>query len=219
VDKVLIIIPAHNEENHVGNVVRGAKKYGQVIVVDDGSTDNTSGTAYEAGAKVFKLSKNRGKGYALRFGAKKAIEMGANTLVFMDADEQHNPEDIPKFLKKYYESENIVFGQRQGEGKMPFIKKIGNWGIGFLFKSLFKEDPKDMLCGFKTMNKDSFEKIIWKHDGYEVEIEMLVNILKNKLKIEYVDIPIVYLDRKKGTTIKDGVSIVKNIIKIKMGII
>ncbi len=211
-DKTFIIIPAHNEEKHVGNVVRGAKEFGNVIVVDDGSTDGTSGVAHENGAKVYKLSKNRGKGYALRFGAKKAIERGAETLIFIDADEQHRTEDIPKFIEAL-KGVDIVLSSRKG-GKMPLIKRIGNWGIINLFKLLFGADPGDMLCGFKAIRSKSLEKIMWKTDGYSVEIEMLVNILKNKIIISTVEIPIIYKDVKKGTTIIDGIKIGMTLITL-----
>jgi glycosyltransferase involved in cell wall biosynthesis len=203
VEKIFIIIPAYNEEKYIEAVVKGAKKYGRVLVVDDGSIDKTSENAKKAGATVYKLSRNKGKGFALRLGAKKAVEQGAEILVFIDGDGQHRPEDIPKFLQALKEKD-IAFGSRKS-GNMPLVKKIGNWGLNLMFNLFFGGDAGDLLCGFRAVRKDSMEKIIWKEDGYNVEVE-----ISAKAKIES---PAVYLDSRKGTDVFDGITMGFSILK------
>ena len=204
--KVAVVIPAKDEEKTIGYVVEGAKKHADlVIVVDDGSSDRTAERAAEAGAKVLKLSKNMGKGYAMRVGAKKAIEMGAECIVFMDADGQHRAEDLPKFVKGLEEAD-VVFGQRSS-GRMPVIKRVGNWGIAFLFRLLFGSWPGDMLCGFKAFRREALEKVWWKSNDYFVETEVTAKALLKKLRVKKIEIPVIYRERQKGTTVWDGIKI------------
>jgi glycosyltransferase involved in cell wall biosynthesis len=205
VEKVFIVIPAYNEEKYVGAVVKGAKKYGSVIVVDDGSIDKTSDAAGKEGAAVYKLSRNKGKGFALRFGAEKALGQGAEVLIFMDGDGQHRPEDIPKFLEALKDAD-AVFGSRTA-GNMPLIKKIGNWGIKNMFRLFFGRDAGDLLCGFKAVKKEAWESIKWKENGYNVEVEISARASRKKMKIAKVSIPIIYLDNRKGTDVADGIRI------------
>src|SRR3989344_9620007 len=108
--KVVVIIPAHNEASRIKPVIRGVKKYfKEVIVVDDGSQDTTTSVAEETGAVVLRHITNLGKGAALKTGCDYALQKGAEKFVVMDADGQHNPKDILRFLKAL-ESNDIVFG-------------------------------------------------------------------------------------------------------------
>ena len=204
--KVFIVIPAYNEEKHIFEVVKGARKYGKVIVVDDGSQDATAELAREAGALVLKLSRNKGKGYAMRVGARRALELGADAVVFMDGDGQHRPEDVPKFIEGLKHSEAVV-SKRVGGGRMPLIKRIGNWGIVNMFKLLFGSDPGDMLSGFRAFRKDALEKVWWKSDGYLVETEVTILSRIHHIKRSEVKIPIIYHQKGKGTGVWDGIKI------------
>lgn len=211
--KTVIVIPAKDEEKRVGEVVKGAKKYGDVFVVDDGSNDRTSDVAREAGAKVFRLSKNKGKGYALRIGVKKALETKPDYVVMIDGDGQHRFEDIPKFLEKLRDYE-IVFGQRTG-GNMPPIKKVGNWGLHQIFSLLFGSRITDTQCGFKAFRADALKKVHWKSERYFVDTEIAA--ASSKFRVSVVEIPIIYHDKYKGTTIFDGIVIGYRMLKLKFG--
>ena len=216
--KIAVVIPARNEEEHIAEVVRGARKHAdQVIVVDDGSVDRTAEEASCAGARVLKLSKNKGKGYAMRVGAERALSGGAGVIVFMDGDGQHRPEDIPVFLKGL-EDADAVFGNREG-GDMPLIKRFGNRGIGLLFRILFKHYPKDMLCGFKAFRADALKKVWWQSDGYFVETEITAKSFVKGLRIRRVDIPIIYKDVAKGTSVLDGLIIGLKMILLKLNML
>ncbi len=213
--KVFIVIPAYNEEKHIFEVVKGARKYGKVIVVDDGSQDATAELAREAGALVLKLSRNKGKGYAMRVGARRALELGADAVVFMDGDGQHRPEDVPKFVEAVREGAEVVLGQRVG-GKMPMIKKIGNWGLQQMFFLLFGRSVKDTQCGFKAFPARVLEGLEWKENGYFVDTEIAAMASRQGLRVAFVEIPAIYHDPKKGTTVWDGIKIGWEMVKLRL---
>ncbi|MBR9680177.1 MAG: glycosyltransferase family 2 protein [Candidatus Altiarchaeota archaeon] len=203
---IAAIIPAKNEEKHISDVVKQTKKYVDlVMVIDDGSADNTAELARAAGAKVVKLSKNMGKGYAVRIGVERAAMEKAEIIVLIDGDGQHNPDDIPKLLKDLDDAD-IVFGQRKG-GKMPIIKRFGNWFLQRMFDLLFGYFLEDTQCGFRAFRTVIMQKIMWKSKGYFMDTEIAARAGTNKLRINKTEIPIVYHNPIKGTGILDGLEI------------
>ena len=125
---VYVIIPGLNEEKHIANVISRTIKQGfkNVIFVDDGSKDNSVKKAVSAGATVLSHKVNLGKGSAVKTGADYAITQGAKTLVFMDSDGQHKPEEISKLLK-YTQKCDVVLGYRKFNKNMPMVMRFGNW--------------------------------------------------------------------------------------------
>ena len=213
--KVVTIIPVCNEEKHIGKVVGDARRHcDAVLVVDDGSTDSTAMAAKKEGAHVLKLSKNKGKGFAMRIGVDRVLKEGADVIVFMDGDEQHRAEDIPAFVNAL-KGNDIVFGERTA-GKMPPVKKFGNWFLNNLFSLLFKAESGDLLCGFKAMTAKTAEELKWRSNGYSVEIEMAAKVAMKKMRSARVKIPTIYIDKKKGTGILDGLWIGLNIVKFRL---
>jgi len=212
INKIFAVIPAYNEEGSIGEVVRKTKKYaGAAIVVDDGSRDETKTTSEKAGAVVLRHIVNLGKGAALKTGCDYAIKKGAKFIVALDADAQHNPDNIPRFiekLKKY----DIVFSYRKASRKMPWVLRFGNWFISNTTKVLYGISLNDTQCGFRAFSSDAYRKIRWNSSDYSMESEMISRAGKQKLK--YVQIPIgtIYSDKYKGTTIIDGIKIVLNMV-------
>ena len=158
------VIAAKNEAKHISAVVKDTKKYvNKVIVVDDGSSDNTSEKAKEAGAIVLQHLVNLGKGAATKTGCEYAISKGAETIVFLDADGQHEPKDIIKFKEKLKEKD-IVFGIRKRNKHMPAVLKLGNWFLNKAANSLYGIDVPDTQCGFRTFKTkiyfDASEKLL-----------------------------------------------------------
>ena len=124
---VYVIIPAHNEAKNIAVVLRKTKKYSKnIIVVDDGRKDNTLETAEKEKVIVLRHIVNLGKGSALKTGCDFAIQQGATHLIVMDADTQHKPEDIPRFLEEL-KDHDAVLSYRKMRTSMPPILKFGNW--------------------------------------------------------------------------------------------
>lgn len=206
------IIPAYNEEENIANIVKKTKKYvDYVIVVDDGGRDKTTEVAKKAGAIVLRHTINLGKGAALKTGCDFAVKKGAKFIVALDADAQHNPDDISRFitkLKKY----DIVFSYRKASRKMPIVLRFGNWFISNAARLLYGVSLKDTQCGFRAFSKKAYKKIRWNAADYSMESEMISRAGKQRLK--YVQIPIetIYSDKYKGTTVIDGIKIVLNMV-------
>ncbi|MFN2158150.1 MAG: glycosyltransferase family 2 protein, partial [Anaerolineae bacterium] len=120
---VLALIPAYNEATHVTQVVLGARQHLPVLVVDDGSTDETALRAEGAGAVVLRQSPNQGKGAALRAGFRYALEEDYDAVITLDADEQHDPDEIPRFLEAYREHQgDLIIGARNFR-QMPLVRR------------------------------------------------------------------------------------------------
>ncbi len=212
IKNIFAVIPAYNEEKNIIGIIKKTKEYvGNVIVVDDGSKDKTKDVAEKANAIVLKHIVNLGKGAALKTGCDYAIKKGAKFIIALDADAQHNPEDIPRFiekLKKY----DIVFSYRKASKKMPLVLHFGNWFISNVVRVLYNVNLSDTQSGFRAFSKETYKKIRWNASDYSMESEMISRVGKQRLK--YVQIPIqtIYSDKYKGTTIIDGVKIVLNML-------
>ena len=204
------IIPAHNEEERIEWVIKGVKDYCKnIIVVDDGSKDNTFNVAKKLKVIVLRHIVNLGKGAALKTGCEFAIKHNAKKFIFIDSDGQHDPEDINKFLEALKEKD-IVFSYRVMKGRMPGVLRFGNWFINKTAKVLFGVKIRDTQCGYRALTVDAYQKIKWISTGYNVESEMVTNTGKKKLRYGEIPIKTVYSDRYKGTTVIDGIKIVWN---------
>ncbi|MFH2027622.1 MAG: glycosyltransferase family 2 protein [Nanoarchaeota archaeon] len=213
---VWIVIPARNEEKNIVEIIKKTKKiYPNVVVVDDGSDDQTSSLAEKNGAIVLKHIVNMGKGAALKTGCDYVSSKNAKFIVVMDADGQHKPEDISRLLKKLKKTD-IVFGYRRLNKNMPPILKFGNLSINNITKLLYNIDLQDTQCGFRAFTKQAYKKIRWKAQDYSMESEMIANTGKYRLRYSEVPIETIYVDRYKGTTILDGIKIVINMFLWKL---
>ena len=211
-DKVWIIIPAHNEENNIEEVIKKTKKFAKnILVVNDGSKDRTAIIAEKSGAFVLKHIVNLGKGAALKTGCEYAIKKGAEKIVALDADGQHDPKEIPEFVKALNNA-NIVFGYRRLNKNMPFVLRYGNWFIFFMTKLLFGLKIIDTQCGYRAFKSRVYNKIKWDAQDYSMESEMVANTGKAHLKYSQIPIETIYSDKYKGTTVIDGFKIVLNMI-------
>lgn len=214
--KIFAIIPAHNEEKHIGKVVKETKKYiDNVVVVDDGSKDKTKEAAEKSKAIVLRHLVNLGKGAALKTGCDYAVKNKADIIIVIDADAQHDPKDIPKFLenmKRY----DVVLAYRKSNKNMPLILKLGNGFINKTIKFLYGVKVKDSQCGYRAFTPKAYKKLRWKASDYSMESEMIAKIGRHKLSYKEIPIETVYSDRYKGTTILDGVKIVFNLLLWKL---
>lgn len=215
-NNVWAIIPAHNEEGSISRIIKKTKNYvDNVVVVDDGSGDKTKFLAEKEGAVVLSHIVNLGKGAALKTGCDYAVKKGAQYIISLDADAQHNPEDIPRFVEKLSKYD-IVFSYRKLSSKMPLVLRFGNWFISNVVKMLYGIKLRDTQSGFRAFSSNAYRKIRWNAPDYSMESEMISKAGKQRLK--YVQIPIetIYSDRYKGTTIIDGMKIVINMFWWKL---
>ena len=212
INNIWAVIPAYNEQKNIGSIIKKTKKYvDNVIVVDDGSTDKTKEVAEKSGPIVLRHVVNLGKGATLKTGCDFAVEKGAEFIAALDADAQHNPDDIPRFIEKLGKYD-IVFSYRKASSKMPLVIRFGNWFISNVVNILHGVKLNDTQCGFRAFSKDAYMKIRWNASDYSMESEMIAMAGKQRLK--YVQIPIetIYSDKYKGTTIIDGIKIVLNML-------
>lgn len=205
---VWVVIPAHNEEKNIKDVVLEIKNYCEnIVVVDDGSSDRTVELARKTGVVVLEHVVNLGKGSALKTGCDFAVKSGAKKIIVMDADKQHNPKEIPNFLEAL-EGKDIVFGYRGLNKDMPFIFRLGNSFINFIIHLLYGVRLKDSQSGYRAFTRDAYLKIRWQAMDYSLESEMIARVGKNHLKYTQIPIQTIYSDKYKGTTVVDGVKIV-----------
>ena len=208
--KVCAIIAAYNEEKYIGSVIPQVEKYvDTVFVVNDGSRDKTAEIAKDKGATVLTHIINLGKGAAIRTGCDYALKKGFQKMVLIDADGQHDPKEIPKFLSQL-EQHDIVFGYRKFNKSMPVIFRIGNAFINKAIHVLYNISLNDTQCGYRAFNKDAYMKIRWQAGDYFMESEMIANLGKTKLRYAQLPIETIYADKYKGTTVVDGMKIVLN---------
>jgi len=211
-----VIIPAYNEEKHVGKVIEEVKKYARnIVLVDDGSKDKTSEIGRNKKVIVLRHVVNLGKGAALKTGCDFALLKGAKQIIAIDADGQHEPKEIPNFLKSLG-GVDIVFGYRKFSQQMPFVLKLGNKSINTATKMLYGINLKDTQSGYRAFTADAYRKIRWKATDYSMESEMIANAGKHKLKYKEIPIQTIYSDKYKGTTVLDGFKIVFNMIKWRL---
>lgn len=210
--KGCVIIPARNEGERLWQVLEQTKSYcDTIIVVDDGSSDHTIAEAQRAGVTVLRHRVNLGKGAALKTGCDYAILHGAEQIVVMDADGQHDPKEIPLFLQALEQSD-IAFGSRQVPETMPLILKFGNTFMSTMLKMLYGMNITDSQCGYRSFTAGAYKKIRWDATNYYVESEMIINAGRKKLRHTQIPIETIYSDNYKGTTVWDGVIITAKMI-------
>ena len=214
--KIFAVIAAYNEEKHIGSVVNATKKYvDKVIVVDDGSKDRTKKMAEKSKAIVLRHLVNLGKGAALKTGCDYAVKNKADIVIAIDADAQHDPKEIPKFLEKIKRCD-IVLAYRKLNKSMPFVLKFGNLFINKTINFLYDIKIKDSQCGYRAFTAKAYKRLRWNASDYSMESEMIAKMGKHKLSYTEIPIETIYSDKYKGTTIIDGIKIVFNLLLWKL---
>ena len=210
--KDFVIIPAYNEGEKISAVIKEVKKHAhRIIVVDDGSQDDTAARAATEKVIVLKHKVNLGKGAALRTGCDYALELGADRLVVIDADGQHMPEQIPLFINALQDYE-IVFGYRKRSTTMPLVLRFGNNFINNTLKLLIGIDVHDSQGGYRSFTAAAYRNVRWKATDYYMETEMIIKAARHRLQYSQIPIETIYVDKYKGTTVFDGVKIVAKMI-------
>ena len=213
---VSVIIPAYNEENTIGKVVKGIISIHpdfEIIVINDGSSDGTAEAAETAGATVFSHPYNMGNGAAVKNGIRLAK---GETLVFMDGDGQHDPEDIARLLE-YIPEYDMVVGVRNVSGQASILRAVGNKLYNWFASYVAKFKIKDLTSGFRVVKAEIARQLLYLlPNTYSYPTTMTLSILRNGRSLKYV--PISVKNRKSGKSdigmLKDGTRFFIIIVKI-----
>lgn len=199
--KVCVLIPAYNEEKRVGAVVREVREYcPDVVVIDDGSPDDTDKVAAEAGATVLEHVHNQGKGAALQTGFDYARANGYDLALTLDADGQHAPSDIPAFLQAYERTHSpVIVGNRMGHVRdMPWNRRFVNRFMSDLLSRVMGQYVPDSQCGYRLYHRSAFPEGPYDAHSqrFAAESEILLRLALQGRKIGAVTIQTIYGDEK-----------------------
>lgn len=189
------IIPAYQEWGRIGEVVRAARRHcALVIVVDDGSTDGTGDEARAAGAVVIRHEVNRGKGVALNTGFQAAREHGCEAVITLDADGQHDPNEIPKFIEAYERTGiPVLVGNRMTDPKtMPWVRRWTNRYMSWLLSRLMGQFVPDSQCGYRLYRLDILPFVSAQAERFAAESEILLHIAERNIRMDSVRIRTIY---------------------------
>jgi len=216
--KIVIGIPAFNEEKNIARILLQLKKISQnIIVCDDGSNDLTAEIAEGLGAIVVRHKRNLGYGAGIRTIFLKAKEITADVLITFDADGQHRIQDINTVLDPILKNEaDIVIGSRflNNNTKIPKYRKIGIKTITSITNSSIGKKLSDSQSGFRSYNKKTLDKIIPSESGMGVSTEILIKASKEKLRITEVPIIVSYEgDTSTHNPISHGMSVILSTMK------
>ncbi|MBI1877860.1 MAG: glycosyltransferase family 2 protein [Chloroflexi bacterium] len=192
--RVLALIPAYNEAQRVANVVAGACLHLPVLVVDDGSNDDTATEAKAAGATVLSQNPNQGKGAALQAGFRWAIAEGYEAVIILDADGQHDPAEIPLFLQAYQTHHaDLIIGQRDFS-QMPLVRRLANWLGRLSFSWAVGQPIPDNQSGYRLISRQLMA-VLPDHNvegGFEFEVEMITLCVRRGFVLAWVPIKTIY---------------------------
>jgi glycosyltransferase involved in cell wall biosynthesis len=208
---VLIVIPAYNEEKTIAAVLGCLRQVVPAydrVVVNDGSADNTAGVVAEMGEKQLQLLCNLGYGHALQTGLKYALQQGYEVVVCMDADGQHQPEDVPRLVEALYQNEaDLVIGSRFGNGNpynTPISRRLGQLFFSHLTYFLLGRRIYDTSSGFKAIRAAACEAVIQKN-FMDFHIETIVQLSLSNFKI--MELPVTVKERTHGHSMHSIASI------------
>jgi glycosyltransferase involved in cell wall biosynthesis len=215
-----VIIPAYNEAGAIIQTISEIRRHGQdfeIIVVDDGSEDNTLELAQSTGVKVLRHSQNRGYGASLKKGIQEAIY---NTIVITDADGTYPNQRIPELVDTFHNDQHdMVVGARTSDHvKIPLIRRPAKWVLTRMANYLVNKEIPDLNSGFRVMRKDLIEKYInMLCDGFSFTSTITLCMLTNNYNVKYV--PIDYYERSGRSKIRpivDTLNFVQLIIRTAM---
>jgi glycosyltransferase involved in cell wall biosynthesis len=217
---VLVGVPAYNEEITIGSLVLAARRLtDSVLVVDDGSTDDTAEIARSAGASVVRHDRNRGKGAAVRTLFEHTIRGEYDALVLLDGDGQHMPEDIPAVVAPILEGDcDVVVGSRYIDGdasQTPLYRRFGQHVLDYATVGVTGTKLSDTQSGFRALSPYAVKKLNISTDGMGVESEMLMEIDKHGFELREIGIDVRYeeVDGQTFNPVRHGVSVLAYIVQ------
>jgi glycosyltransferase involved in cell wall biosynthesis len=222
---IVVGIPAYNEEKTIANIVLGAKKHAKnVIICDDGSSDQTSEIGEQLGAEVLRHNKNLGYGAALQSLFRRARQLNADILVTLDSDGQHDPTEIPRLIAPIIREDcDVVIGSRfvdkNGTAEMPIYRQLGVKVITTIVNGSAKNGIHDAQSGFRAYNSKALECLTLSEMGMGASVELLLQLKKSGLTLIEVPISCKYTDTSIVNTstehpLTHGIGLLMTIIKL-----
>jgi len=220
--KVWVLIPAYNEGLNLEMLLDELRKKDvSVFVIDDGSLDNAYALAKEKADLVIRNEKNLGKGMSLSKGISYLfINEDFDYIVMMDADGQHSPSDLGKFLEAARQGKDFVVGNRMhNHSGMPLVRVITNKFMSWLISLIARQKIPDTQCGFRLIKREVLEKIIIKTKKFEIESEVLIKAARLGFTIESIPIKSIYFKslRSKIQPLIDTVRFIKFLFRLRNG--
>lgn len=212
----VVVIPAYNEAQKIGRVIRGLFEHGftHVVVVDDGSTDDTAGEARSSGATVLRHVVNRGQGAALQTGNEYALLLGAKLVIHFDADLQFNPADIAPAIEALTVARaDVLFGSRflDSRSQVPWFKRSAILPVArvlnYFFTGLYLSDAHN---GFRILTRSAIEKIVIRYDGMAHNTDIVRQVHTNALP--FIEFPVEVTYHEYGQGLRGGIRIIIDLI-------
>ena len=194
--KIMVAMPAYNEEKYVGTVALQAREYAdEVVVVDDGSADRTAKVAELSGATVIEHGENRGYGAAIQSILAHAKKRNPDVLVILDADAQHDPEEITRLIKAISEGFDLVIGSRKiGRTNIPRHRYFGQKVLSYFTRVLSRSKLSDTESGFRAFSRKAISVLEPKEKGMAISAETVSEATAKGLKVTEIPISVIYTE-------------------------
>ncbi len=196
--RIIALVPGYDEGPRIGAVVEAARRHVPVLVVDDGSSDDTGVNAAAAGARVIHQVPNQGKGAALRAGFGRVLEEDWDAVITLDADGQHDPAEIPHFIAAFGAAgaagdlPELIIGRRDF-ARMPPVRRLSNTLGTMLFSWAMGQQIADNQSGYRLLGRRLMTAMLDSREtGFELELEMIAICLRNGWTLGWVPISTIY---------------------------
>ena len=212
--RVACVVPAFNAADTLGDVLHGVRRevpWASVVVVDDGSSDETASVAERWADHVIRLRPNRGKGAALRAGFDVALALGAGAVLTLDADGQHDPASAPALLAALEESDVVIGARARRGSRMPVHRRLTNALSSAAVSRCAGCPVPDAQSGFRAMRADVLRAVRPVGDRYEFETEFLIRAARASFRITAVPIPTIYGAPSHFREFRDAMLVIRTI--------